>query len=236
MKFKFIGFFIFAISIASCGIQKRTLMDGFYIPSRSLSNDLDAEKETYVADQIISKYEYDNLDSYSSQDWTESSEEFFEGDEVAHDEWEFIGDEQSEVLINLPINGDENSLEEVLYVRSAASMIDNQIEISNQSSYFDSELAAVESDPWTFQRFSQSLKRSFFGTEPSAEGTDGLSIAAMCCGIFGLLIFGFGVLGIIFGAIGIAKTSRTGRKGKGMAITGLVSGIIKVLLILAVLL
>ncbi|HAT53105.1 MAG TPA: hypothetical protein DCS80_07575 [Betaproteobacteria bacterium] len=240
MKFKLIIFSILAIGITSCGIQKRTLMDGFYIPSRSssnqiFSNDLDQEREAFVVDQRIAELEYDNADLYA-QDWTESDEDFFEVTDVVHDDWEFLEYERSEFMSDLPVNGAADSFEDPPHLQDAPSMIDNHIEISNQPAYFDIEGAVVESDSWTFQRFSQSLKRSFFGIEPSDVGTDGLSIAAMCCGIFGLLVFGFGVLGIIFGAIGLAKTSRTGRKGKGMAITGLVTGIIKVLLILALLL
>ncbi|MGY8988538.1 MAG: DUF4190 domain-containing protein [Flavobacteriales bacterium] len=49
-------------------------------------------------------------------------------------------------------------------------------------------------------------------------------IAALCCGILSLLLWRFplfGTLAIIFGAIGLNKG------GRGMAITGLILGIIK---------
>jgi hypothetical protein len=53
-------------------------------------------------------------------------------------------------------------------------------------------------------------------------GGKGISIAAMVCGIVGLFAGGIilGPLAIIFGAIGMK------RDGRGMAITGLVTGII----------
>jgi hypothetical protein len=87
-------------------------------------------------------------------------------------------------------------------------------------------------------------KMLFGGLHPEDKPrTDGMSIAAMVCGIVGVLIPGTGIilsiLAIIFGAIGMGRTSRnTELKGKGMAITGLVLGILGLLvtvLVLAVL-
>ena len=85
-----------------------------------------------------------------------------------------------------------------------------------------------------FKRFSNAIHSKLFASEPGK--TDGMSIAAMCCGIFGLLIFGFGVLGITFGAIGMKNTSENGTRGKGMAIAGLATGTAKLILVLALLL
>jgi hypothetical protein len=64
--------------------------------------------------------------------------------------------------------------------------------------------------------------------------TDGLSIAAMVCGIVGVVLPGSGIilsiLAIIFGGIGMGRTSRNPElSGKGMAITGLVLGIVGLL-------
>ncbi len=84
-----------------------------------------------------------------------------------------------------------------------------------------------------FKRFSKAIQSKLFA--PSSK-TDGMSIAALCCGVFGLLIFGFGILGITFGAIGIKNTSENGTRGKGMAIAGLVCGIVKLAIVMAVLL
>lgn len=82
-----------------------------------------------------------------------------------------------------------------------------------------------------FKRFSNALHSKLFPSAP--EKTDGMSIAAMCCGICGLLIFGFGVLGITFGAIGLRNTSENGTRGRGMAITGLVTGTVKLIIVIA---
>jgi hypothetical protein len=84
-------------------------------------------------------------------------------------------------------------------------------------------------------------KLLFGGINPDEKPrTDGMSIAAMVCGIVGVLIPGSGIilsiLAIIFGGIGMGRTSRnTELKGKGMAITGLVLGIVGVLLTVLVL-
>lgn len=72
--------------------------------------------------------------------------------------------------------------------------------------------------------------------------TSGISIAALVCGICGILPYiGFlmSVLGIIFGAVGISQTGKDPNLGgRGMAIAGLVLGIamiaLWIILILAV--
>ena len=59
---------------------------------------------------------------------------------------------------------------------------------------------------------------------PAPQGGKGLSIAAMVCGIVGMFLFGFvlGILATVFGAIALAKH----KPGRGMAITGMVLGIV----------
>ena len=64
---------------------------------------------------------------------------------------------------------------------------------------------------------------------PVISGGNGWGIAALCCGILGLVLWYLPLLGmcaIIFGAIGLKK------RGRGMAITGLILGIIKFILFL----
>jgi len=61
--------------------------------------------------------------------------------------------------------------------------------------------------------------------------TDGLSIAAMVCGILAFFASYLGIvlaiLAIVFGAIGMGRTKRNpDLKGRGMAITGFVLGIL----------
>jgi hypothetical protein len=85
------------------------------------------------------------------------------------------------------------------------------------------------------------VKLLFGGVKPEDKPrTDGMSIAAMVCGIVGVLIPGTGIilsiLAIIFGGIGMGRTSRNSElKGKGMAITGLVLGIVGLLVTVALL-
>ncbi|MEC9209526.1 MAG: DUF4190 domain-containing protein [Bacteroidota bacterium] len=66
---------------------------------------------------------------------------------------------------------------------------------------------------------------------PIRRGGPGMGIAALCCGILGFFFLPFllGPLAIVFGALGLKN------EGRGMAITGLILGIIQVLLVLIVL-
>jgi hypothetical protein len=101
--------------------------------------------------------------------------------------------------------------------------------------------AKNHSEKLTKQRFTfpsiihSPLKMLFGGVNPDDKPrTDQMSIAAMVCGIVGILLPVSGIilspLAIIFGVIGIRRTSRDSElKGRGMAITGLVLGILMVL-------
>ena len=84
------------------------------------------------------------------------------------------------------------------------------------------------------------VKMLFGGINPEDRPrTDGLSIAAMVCGILcfaspyiGIVL---AILAIIFGGIGIRRTnSNPELKGRGMAIAGLVLGIVGLLFVLLV--
>jgi hypothetical protein len=61
------------------------------------------------------------------------------------------------------------------------------------------------------------------------------ALTGMICGILGLLVtpFLFATLGIIFGGIGLSKIKKNPEKykGKGMAVTGLVTGIVAIVLV-----
>ncbi len=67
---------------------------------------------------------------------------------------------------------------------------------------------------------------------PVARQSNGLAIAALVCGIIGLLLFGIvlGPLAIIFGGIGLSRANK-GAPHRGMAVAGLVLGIIDVVLL-----
>jgi|GEM_PF-4284701 len=65
---------------------------------------------------------------------------------------------------------------------------------------------------------------------PPPNRTNGRSVAALVLGILSLVLPGigflFGIAAIILGAIGIRETDRTGERGKGLAVAGLVCGLI----------
>lgn len=62
------------------------------------------------------------------------------------------------------------------------------------------------------------------------QKTNGMAIAALVLGLAGIVTAGAaGILGLIFGIIGVRQTSRTGDAGKGMAIAGIVLGSLGIL-------
>jgi len=82
----------------------------------------------------------------------------------------------------------------------------------------------------------------FFGSvKPDDKPrTDGMSIAAMVCGILSFFVPVLGlilaILAIIFGGVGLGRTRRDPElKGRGMAITGLVLGIVGMFFVLLLL-
>ncbi|MCR6493056.1 DUF4190 domain-containing protein [Cellulomonas sp. P24] len=62
------------------------------------------------------------------------------------------------------------------------------------------------------------------------QKTNGMAIAALVLGLAGIVTAGAaGILGLIFGIIGMRQISRTGDAGKGMAIAGIVLGSLGIL-------
>jgi uncharacterized protein DUF4190 len=67
---------------------------------------------------------------------------------------------------------------------------------------------------------------------PGVPGqTNGLAIAGMVCGILGLVLFWFpylgivlGILGLVFGVLGRNRAVQLGGVGQGMALAGIVTG------------
>lgn len=65
----------------------------------------------------------------------------------------------------------------------------------------------------------------------------GLICLLICILLFWIPLFSWigiipGVLGIVFGAVGIAKASRNNGRGRGLAIAGLVLSIIGILIVI----
>jgi len=70
----------------------------------------------------------------------------------------------------------------------------------------------------------------------SGRRTNSLAIAALCCGIGQVLAGPFaGVPAIVLGAVSLKQIGLSGEDGRGMAITGLVLGIIGTILCVLVL-
>lgn len=68
-------------------------------------------------------------------------------------------------------------------------------------------------------------------------GYSGMAIAGFVCSVVGLILFVLwgwpfllGTLGVIFSAIGLSGTRNDGQRGKGLAIAGLIVGILDILL------
>lgn len=73
-----------------------------------------------------------------------------------------------------------------------------------------------------------------FNPYAPAPTTDGMATAAMVCSIAGLLgaLCGFGgiagLVGLILGSVSLGRIKRTGARGRGMAITGIVVGAVAI--------
>jgi hypothetical protein len=82
-----------------------------------------------------------------------------------------------------------------------------------------------ESNPWTPPAQSAAqVPPPDYGTPPPygvRPPTDGFSIAAL---VLGILPFTAGLLGIVFGILGLRRTAGGKRSGRGMAIAGIVLG------------
>lgn len=78
------------------------------------------------------------------------------------------------------------------------------------------------------RKLARQLKRQ---DQDAAPTTNGMAVAGFVCGVVGLFLFGIvlGPLAIIFSAIGLSKSNKEGRPLRGLAIAGLVLGIVATL-------
>jgi Domain of unknown function (DUF4190) len=73
---------------------------------------------------------------------------------------------------------------------------------------------------------------------PAKQGNSGMAVASLVCSLVGLIpcfwvLQIMGVLGIIFGAVGLSQTKSGERGGRNLAMAGLIIGIILVLACIA---
>lgn len=67
---------------------------------------------------------------------------------------------------------------------------------------------------------------------PQGVGTNGMAIASLVCSLFGWICIIGGILGIIFGFMALGQIRQSGQGGRGMAIAGIVIGVIVTALVI----
>jgi hypothetical protein len=66
---------------------------------------------------------------------------------------------------------------------------------------------------------------------PKPSNTNGFAIASLVCSLLGILLAFLGpVAGIVFGIVGLRQTEQRGESGRGLAIAGIVVGVVVLLL------
>ena len=70
-----------------------------------------------------------------------------------------------------------------------------------------------------------------YGGQPAQQGTSGMAVASLVCSLVGFVLCGVpAILGVIFGGIALGQTKDNVRRGRGLALAGLIIGILVVLL------
>lgn len=64
---------------------------------------------------------------------------------------------------------------------------------------------------------------------PAARRGNGAAIAALVCGLLLCIPFLTGLLGVIFGAVGLKNAREPGRGGRGLALAGLILGLVNLI-------
>lgn len=120
--------------------------------------------------------------------------------------------------------------------------VESKLFSSNSAKHVEKKLDNSRKHKVNFPLTIHSPAKLLFGSK-SSDGerrTDGISIAAMICGILSFFVPVVGlvlaILAIVFGGIGIGRTNRNPElKGRGMAITGLILGILGLLFVVFIL-
>lgn len=112
------------------------------------------------------------------------------------------------------------------------------IKVEVESSYASVEETKIIENEVQLKKENPEITPTDKSATKDGEGqTDGMALTSFIVSIAGLFIAGLilGTLGIIFGAIGLGRTSGGKKKGQGLAIAGLIIGILDVLLVLLLL-
>lgn len=207
-QLSFIGLVI-TLVLTSCSMEKRVYMSGYHIDWKNGKRN--SNKQELVSSDNGKKKEQNQT----------------------------VTVEQSETATNTV----DNSFAPTVTEDNITASVDNQQIILPQKGKINllssHKLKTAEEEIKINPSIKSELKR---GIKTISQNTDeepkmsGMAIAGFICGILGLLLvlitgwpFLLGTLGTIFSAIGLGQTSK-GKKGKGFAISGLITGILAIVI------
>lgn len=209
-QISFIGLAIMFV-LNSCTMEKRVYTSGYHVAWKNGKHN--SNKHTENEKQIVR-----NQTVKVEQTFTASNN---------------VGKTSAWILIedNISVSADKEQI--ILPKKEKINLLS-----SNKVTTADEEKQTEPSFKSEFKKGAKMLLAN--GDEPK---TNGLALSGFICSLVGLFLFGFilGVLALIFSAIGLGKINKDTSKwkGKGMAIAGIIIGIIDIvawLIILALLL
>lgn len=123
----------------------------------------------------------------------------------------------------------------------SATVNDELLVLEEKKDLFHGENEGIQKDE-SASTFKSEFKKgasTILSAPDDSQKTNGMAIAGFVCSLVGLFLFGIvlGLLGIIFGAIGLGKISKDSSrwKGKGMAIAALIVGVVDVVVAIVLL-
>ena len=206
----FLGLAIITLVLTSCTMEKRVYMSGYHIEWNKSRNSIDQKenlKNNLTTEQIqILKEDESTMENSTLENSAGSI------------------DEDNNISASI----ERNSI--FIPSHKPISLHSNTIRIKNE---FNSETKKEHKKG--IEKFI--LKNTQQNSAVDDRGVSGMAIAGLACSVFGLLLFFLtgwpfllGTLGVIFSAIGMSKTGRDKKIGKGFAIAGLAVGILDILL------
>ena len=195
-------------------IQKRKYTKGFNIKSQNNKRDL------ALKDQIISVF---------------SSKESIENDDDTNTDLVFAS--KGSVIIEQTIANQtlKTELKNLNYL-----LINETKSVNTNNPVNTASLKDLKKEFKANKKEAKENTNNVYSTDSEFEGAKvhWAALTGMICGILGLLVtpFLFATLGVIFSGIGLNKIKKNPEKykGKGMAITGLVTGIVAIVVVWAV--